>query len=251
MRTFKVLTLIIGMSFLTVACGSERDNPPAPIPMPLQTSTIKTQFQGDTFNYSGRGTWNDGTTTVNISGTATFQILSNTKTSPVTGNDCLDQYAVINISTPAGPTVVSVHTYFHQDENGSIYVDGEDLGSGDKWVTSPPAGYFLSMQSPVSVGQNHGSSATFDDGSSSTISYSVTGIENVSTRIGTFESYRVEVNATIDYANGDKAVESNTEWYVPGLGSIKLQSDATYYSGGAFVLSQKLTFILIGWTVSY
>lgn len=250
MRILKVLTLIIGISFLTAACGDDGgDNTPAPIP--LKTNTIRTQVQGDTWEYSGSGTWNDGITTVDISGTATFQILSNTKTSPINGNDCLDEYAVVNLSTPAGPMVVSVHTYTHQDGDGSIYVDGESSGSGDTWVTSSAAGYFLSLQSPVSVGQNHGSSVSFDDGSSLTFSYSVTGIENVSTGIGTFESYRVEVNATIDYTNGDRVVESNSEWYVPGLGSIKVQSDATYYSGGVFVLSQKLTFTLSSYSVSY
>jgi hypothetical protein len=149
--------------------------------------------------------------------------------------------------------VVSTHGYFLQDANGSIYTYGGDtgIGSGDVWVTSPTSGYFLDLESPMAVGQNNGTSVTFTDGSSMTRSYSVTAIENVSTGIGTFESYRISENITINYPDGDRVVESNTYWYVPGLGEVKIISDATFYSGGVFQLSQKLTATITSTSVIY
>jgi len=67
----------------------------------LKTSTIRTMKQGDTWYYTGSGTWSDGTNTVNISGTGTTQILSSTKQSPITLDNCLDQYTVLNLTTPS------------------------------------------------------------------------------------------------------------------------------------------------------
>ncbi len=159
----------------------------------------------------------------------------------------------MNITTPTGPIVVSAHTYFLQDSNGSMYIYGGDMdmGSGDAWVTLPAQGYFLDFKSPMTVGQSKGLTVTFSDGTSMTYSYVIVAIENVSTGIGTFETYRIEENTTYNYVNGDQVVESNVEWFVPSLGSIKLVSDATYYSSGVFQFSLNLTATISSTSVSY
>jgi len=109
----------------------------------------------------------------------------------------------------------------------------------------------LDLESPMAVGQNRGTSVTYTDGTTGSYSYSVTGIENVATGIGTFEAYRISQNVTINYTNGIRVVESNTIWYVPSLGTVKLISDATSYSGGVFLLNQQLTATLSNTSIVY
>ena len=255
MKILKVLTLIIALSVLTIACGSSGGGggggDTTETVIALKTDVLRTESQGDTWTYSGSGTVTNGSNTVDISGTVNFQVLSGTKTSPITGFTSLDKYSVINLSTPTGPLVVSVHIYFYQDVDGTMYVDGQSSDSGDIWVTSPVQGFYLSMESPVSVGQNYSSSVTYDDGSSATYATSVTGIENVSTGMGTYEAYRLVTNATFYHTNGDRVDEVVTEWHVPGLGSIKAQIDASYYVGGVYSHSMDLTFTLSSTSVSY
>jgi len=193
-------------------------------------------------------------TTINLTGTATDQILSSTKLDPVTSTPCLDEYTTMDMTSSSGTHIVtSVHNYLVQDSNGTLYTCGEDFGtgSGDTWVTAASGGIFLSNQSPVSVGQNYGTSVTYTDGTTETIAISVVGIEDVQTNIGNLESYKVTGDATINYSNGTRVVENNTIWYVPGLGTIKLASDATSYSGGVFQGSLSLTAILTSTSIAY
>jgi hypothetical protein len=220
----------------------------------LKTNQIRNIQPGDTWNYSGTGTFSNGTTTINLTGTATAQILSSTKLDPITSTQCFDQFTTEDMTGPSGThVVVSVHDYLVQDSNGTIYTSGVDfgIGLGDTWVTAASGGTFLSNQSPMSVGQNYGTSVTYTDGTTETISASVIGIEDVQTNIGNLESYKVSVDATINSSNGTRTVENNTIWYVPGLGSIKLVSNSTSYSGSVFQGSLSITATLTSTSVAY
>jgi hypothetical protein len=216
-------------------------------------STIRTIMQGDRWNYKGSGKWDNGKKTIKFSGKGTRQILSSTKQSPITKDNCLDGYMVVNISTPSGALVVSTHDYFLQDIDGSISSYGADFGtgSGDVWVTSPTSGNYFTIESPIAVGQSNGYSITYTDGTTMTVSYLVEGVESVTTGIGKFMAYRVSENATINYTNGNTAVESIINWYVANLGSVKMTSDTTLYSGGVFQLNQKLAFTLSSTSIVY
>lgn len=220
----------------------------------MKTSQIRNIQPGDTWNYSGTGTLSNGTTTINLTGTATTQILSSTKLDPVTSTQCFDEYTAMNMTSSSGQHLVtSAHDYGVQDSNGTLYICGEDFGTGlgDTWVTAASGGIFLSDQSPVSVGQNYGTSVTYTDGTTETISISVVGIEDVQTNIGNLESYKVTIDATINFPNGTKVVENNTIWFVPGLGSIKLASNSTSYSGSVFQNSLSLTAVLTSTSIAY
>lgn len=216
-------------------------------------STIRTFMQGDRWNYKGTGSWDNGKKTIKFSGKGTRQILSSTKQSPITKDNCLDGYMVMNISTPTGTLVVSTHDYFLQDLDGSISSYGADFGtgSGDVWVNSPTSGNYFTIESPITVGQSNGYSITYTDGTTMTVSYLVEGIESVTTGIGKFMAYRVSENATINYTNGNTAVESIINWYVANLGSVKMKSYTTLYSNGVFQLNQKLNFSLSSTSVVY
>lgn len=254
-RYLLLLVLLGTLTLILAGCGGGGSGPSGNSgnTITLKTSAIRSIKPGDTWAYAGSGTWNNGATTSNISGTSTTQILSSTKQSPITSGNCLDQYSVANLTTSAGQSVVSTHSYLLQDANSSINTYGADfgLGSGDVWVTSPASGYFLSFESPMAVGQNHGTSAAYTDGTTMTIAYSVNAIENVDTGAGKYEAYKITQNATINYTNGIKVVENNTIWYVPGLGTVKILSDATRYFGGAFQLNQQLTATLSSTSVAY
>jgi len=161
----------------------------------------------------------------------------------------------LNLSGSDNTVTISSHTYVLQNNvNGSVYLCGMDVGSGDIWVTSPAEGNYLSLKSPIAVGQSSGASVTFSDGSSLTYSYSVTSIENVTTGVGTFEAYRISQNLTYVYAFGviDRMDSNIIQWYVPGLGgSVKTAMNASYYSGGVFQYTLTATTTLTSTTVVY
>ncbi len=253
-RSKVVLLAIFLFAVVLSACGGGGGDSSTPSSIPLKTNTIRNIAAGDTYNYTATGTINNGQSTIDMSGTVAMQILSTTKQSPITLSDCLDQYLVINLSNAGNTQTVSGHSYVLQDLTGTVYLCGQDVGSGDSWVTSPAGGQYLSFNSPIVVGQNGGASVTFSDGSSLTYSYSVIAIESVTTGKGTFEAYRILQNSTYDYAVGviDRMVGTNTIWYVPGLGgSVKTIMNASYYTGGLFQSSISLTYTLSSTTVAY
>jgi len=216
-------------------------------------STIRAISQGDKWNYKGGGKWDYGNKVIEFTGTGTRQILYSTKQSPITYDNCLDGYMVMNISTPAGVFVIGTHDYFLQDIGGSISTYGTDFGtgSGDVWVTSPFSGKYLTAESPMYVGQSNHYSLTYTDGTTMTISYLVEGVESVTTGVGKLMAYRVSENATIYYTNGTTAFENITNWIVANIGSVKMKSKTFLYSNGVFQLHQKLHYTLTSTSVVY
>jgi hypothetical protein len=222
--------------------------------IPLKTSTLRIIRPGDTWNFTVTGTSNDSVNTVNISGTSTTQVLTSTKPSPLTLANCLDEYTSTNLTASSGQSITSnTHSYYTQDDNGSIIIYGtnDGLGSDDIWVISPASGYFLSTLSPMAVGQTYGNSVEYSDGTMDDYTSSVVAIENVDSGMGIYEAYKIVTNATVNFTNGSKVVENYTDWYVPGLGLIKVTSDATRYAGGVLQVNQKITTTLSSTSVSY
>jgi hypothetical protein len=250
---FPSLFLIVVFTiFFIVGCGGGGGGGDSTPSIPLKTSSIRQFGPGDSWNYSASGTLSDGVTTVNITGTANYQVLSTLKQSPVTLDDCLDQFTVITLSGQGESFTFDFHDYFLQDNNGSIFSYGEgDSISGDTWVVFPAVGYYLRLESPMAVGQSNGSTVDFDDGSSLTYSYSIDSIQNVSTSLGSYESYKITSNLSVDYGTGDTEVVSATSWYVPGLGSVKIMETDSYYSGGVLQLTLNFTATIDSTSVVY
>jgi hypothetical protein len=250
---FSSLFLIVVFTiFSVIGCGGGGGGGDSTPPIPLKTSNIRQFEPSDSWNYSASGTLSDGVTTVNITGTANSQVLSTLKQSPVTQDDCLDQFTVITLSGQGQSITFDSHDYFLQDSNGSIFIYGEgDIVSGDIWVIFPAEGYYLSLESPMAVGQSHGSMVDFDDGSSLTYSYSVDSIQNVSTPLGSYESYKITSNLSVVYGTGDSEVVNATSWYVPGLGTVKLSETDSYYSGGFLQFALQFTATIDSTSIVY
>jgi hypothetical protein len=247
------LAVLLSVSFLLSQCGGGSggdEGSSSSIVTPLKTSTIRTFVPGDSWSYTGSGTITQGGSTVSITGSGSDQILSSSKVDPVTAVNCLDEYLTLTLTGPGGTVTTRTDTFFTQDGTGSVFVYGTNVGSGDIWITSTPY-YYLSSLSPMAVGQSYGGSVTFTDGSTLTVSDIVTGTENVSTGIGTFETYKINQSATYNFTNGDRTVENNTIWYVPGLGMVQLQANTSYHSGGLLQLTLSFTATLTSTNVSY
>jgi hypothetical protein len=242
------LVLTIGL----FGCGGGGDGSSSSNVIPLKTNNIKQAESGDSWNYNLNGTYSDTSQSFNVSGTLNGQILATTKQSPITLEICLDRYSTGTLTGPGGSITLDSHSYFLQDSNGSIYVYGEgESGSPDTWVVSPVSGYYLEMESPMSIGQSNGASVLFSDGENLTFSYSVDAIENVSTGVGTFEAFRTSQSFSHDFGGGDSTVIVETVWIVPGLGIVKEDADITYYIGGVFDSSLSIISTLNNTTVVY
>jgi len=241
------------LTILLLDCGGGGGgSTPAPNPIALKTSTIRNLQSGDTWNFSGSGTYSSDGSTVNISASGSETILSSTKQDPITSTNCLDSFLTLSLSGPSGiPASISFHGYEFQDSTGTIYECGENDGSGDIWVSAASGGYFVSSQSPVATNQSYGNSVTYTDGSTATITEHVIGTENVNTNAGYYEAYKILENATVNYNDGTSAVESNTIWFVPGLGMVKETLNVKYYTGSTITGSLTLTIVLASTSVAY
>jgi hypothetical protein len=154
-------------------------------------------------------------------------ILPTIKQAPVTSDNCLDQKMTITISGVPGITALSIddHLYFNQDASGTMRTfGGIDESTQDIWIVNPATGFFIATASPMAVGNSGSSDVAFTDSSSLSYSYSVVSIDNVTTPIGYYESFKMTESSTYQYPGGDEEVVESTVWYVPGLGVIKVQS---------------------------
>ena len=247
-----VIPVVLTILLLGCGGGGGGGSTPAPNLISLKTSTIRTMQAGDTWNLSGTGTYSSGGSTVNISASGSETILSSTKQSPVTSINCLDSFLTLSLSGPSGiPASLSFHGYEFQDSTGTIYECGDNDGSGDIWVSAASGGYFVSSQSPMAPNQSYGSSVTYTDGSTATITEHIIGTENVNTNAGYYEAYKILENATFTYTDGTSSVESNIVWFVPGLGTVKETLNVTYYTGSTITGNLTLTIALTSTSVAY
>ena len=250
-RSGKISILLV-IILLTLACGSSGDDsPPPPSVIALKTSTIRDIAPGDSWNYSVTARLYDSTTTYNLTGEASEQILSTTVFDPITSTNCLDKFTTLNLSGSGQTINDSFHDYGLQDANGSIHVYGENDGSGNVWINTSP-GYYVQIVSPVTLGQSGGKTFTYTDGTSQTYAYVVAGSTvNVNTAIGTFEAYRISVDRTWNYSTGRRLISTAEADYVPGLGTIKQTSTGSMYQGTTYLYSLDVTQTLSSTNISY
>jgi hypothetical protein len=232
---------------------ADLSEPPAVIP--LKTSILAPSLPGDAWVDTFTGTINNGSTNISVTGTTTSQILSATKKSPITGEDCLDSYESITLTAGSSTLTDTGHTYFSYDSEGSLLHYGDQGGVGaDVWVVSPETGFYLRIPSPVYIGQSLASSATFSDGTSLNYNYTVLATEGVLIGIGIYEAYRVLMTTTVHFPTGtiDRQVATGTRWLVPGLGHyVKSIIDLTNYSGSTPVSGSSRTTVLSNTNVNY
>ncbi len=219
---------------------------------PLTTSTIRQYTQGDTWNYKATGSISNGIETVDLNGTVKVQILSTLNQSPITLDNCLDEYVVITLSDGIDTVAITSHSYFLQDEDGSVYEYGEDGEYSDVWVDSPLDGYFRLLQSPFAVGKHDELSISYTDDSMMIYSYSIGDIEKVSTDIGIFDAYTILIDMTYYYPySDDMCIVTTKNWYVPNIGTMKVSSVESYYADNVLDLTFSYTATLSHTTVPF
>jgi hypothetical protein len=254
-----VVFRFVSICLLLTACGggSGGDGGGVPAPVPLKTSVVRTLVPGDSWRFSVSGTLTDDTGQAGFTGTASAEILPSPVVSPITSDSCHDQYTAMILNFPGAPLIDS-HVYFRQDANGSILEYGEGVsGVGDIWVDNTASGYhgyFVNLPSPMVAGYSSGmDNITYDDGTTATYSIQVAGTDNVSTGMGTYESYEIHYNYDYTDPTGAGGSTMSTMWYVPGLGMIKEDAYVASWDGPGMVGYTELhyTATLTGTSVSY
>lgn len=244
----------VSLCFLLPSCGGSGGGGQS-AQIPLKTSVIKRMVPGDSWRFTVTGAINEGPGQIGFTGTVSAEILPIPVASPVTSDNCLDQYTLMNLNIPGvGSMPFDSHIYFRQDVNGSILEYGEgDSVSGNTWVVSPASGYYVNLPSPMAAGLSSVSSIAYDDGTTATYSLQITGTDNVSTGMGIYESYEIHYNYDSSEPSGAGGSIMATMWYVPGLGMIKEDSYVASWDGPGMAgyLQMHYTATLTGTSVSY
>lgn len=184
----------------------------------LTTSDIRTYMQGDmltaslTVKDTATGNTASGDITITVGG-----IVQN----PF-GIDCRSVVYSGTLTGPAGTIAYSVRGLFFQDNNNSLYDCGEFNDTLGRYVfltdtAETPNGVFLESKSPVALGDTTSGVAFYDDGTWQDCTRTVLAIENVSTPMGLYESYKISESCS--YSDGTQLV--STLWNVPDIFNIK------------------------------
>jgi len=202
--------------FLASGCSSSDDSTPATIA--LDTSVIRAYQQGDTFNASYAAT--QIATGQTVSGNVTLTI-GDTVQNPY-GINCRVVATSGTLTGSAGTVSVSDQSLFYQDANNSLYESGEFDEILGRYVfltdtATTPDGLYLDEQSPMQVGNITSGVASYDDGSWEDCTKTVQAIENVSTPLGLYESYKVQ--EVCSYSDG--STSDFTLWVVPSIFTMK------------------------------
>ncbi|MCK5235766.1 MAG: hypothetical protein KAR06_02180 [Deltaproteobacteria bacterium] len=255
MRKVSFSLVMLLLLLVPLSCGGGGGGGGSSELIPLSTSNLRIYEANDAWNYTVSGTLTfPGEPALSITGTVERQIMSSLVQSPISFDFCLDMRTNINLSVQGGGSIVaSSNDYFLQDIYGGVYDFGSySTDTGQIWINDPAAGYVLSMESPIAVGQANSYNATYNDGTAQEYMYSVVAIENVSTGLGTFEAYKVTGSMTVDYISGYSAVVSVTAWVVPEIGvSVKVEESASYYYLGELQYTLNDTATLSSTNVAY
>ncbi|MEE8575291.1 MAG: hypothetical protein V3T30_07755 [Thermodesulfobacteriota bacterium] len=219
----------------------------------LQTSTIIQYAADDTWSYNVAITNTDGKKTENHSGTMVKLVMPSAVLSPVSGSGCSDLSKVYTFGDGSGTTS---HVYFLQNPDGTIVICGVESSGTATWVATPAAGYYSDYVSPMSVGQTFNQTVTFTNGKTGSYPYTVEAVDTVTVPFGKFEAYRITKSMSYDLTDNSRLVLTETDYFVPGLGSIKTVKSGTFYyddpeQGPTIVGSFTETLTLTGTTVVY
>ena len=116
----------------------------------------------------------------------------------------------------------NVRSLMYQDASNSLYDCGHFDDTLGRYVyltdsADSPDGVFLEVESPMQVGNTTSAVVFYDDGSWEDCTQSVQAIENVSTTLGLYESYKSFESCS--YSDG--TMLTNTMWTVPSIFNIK------------------------------
>ncbi len=220
--------------------------------IPITTSTIRQITPGDTWDYTATATMSAYGETMDLTGTYRVQILSTTQQSPITLDNCLDEYTLLTLSGGGETAVAESHSYFLQGEDGSIYEYGVGDEEGDAWIESPIEGFYKVRESSYVTGAHNEWSLSYTDGSTAVYSYSVGDIEAVCTDKDVFDAYLITTNVTYHYPFSNEMYTGTTKnWCVPSIGTVKADMNVSYYTDGLLDFTMSVTATLSSTSVSY
>ncbi len=219
----------------------------------LKTSNFRMAQPNESLTYDVSGTVTSGGLNYPVTGTESIIVSTSTITSPINNTQCKIHATSVNITVNQQQITQNSYDYFTQDGSGNYYTYGLGDGSTDHWITSPLSGYVKDMASPMAVGDSLSYNVTYDNGDSESVSYVVVAKEYVYTGIANYESYRVNVTLTYNYASGTitKGEQVTTAWVVPGLDIVKENDTLKYYTGSTIIQTLDLTTTLSATNITY
>ncbi len=216
-----ILALILtGVVLVTANCGGGGGDDAPQTVIGLTTSDIRAYQQGDTL-----------TASLSLRETSSGQIVSGDITITVGGVvqnpfgiDCRSVVYSGTLTGTGGTLPYQIRSLFYQDVNNSLYNCGEFNDTLGRYTfltdtATTPNGLFLELKSPVALGNITSGVAIYDDGMGTweDCTEVVQSIENVSTPLGLYESYRIA--QTCSYSDGTSL--NNTIWNVPAIFNLK------------------------------
>lgn len=248
--SFFILTATVSLN----SCGGGGGGGGSSLPsIALKTSNVRIEQPNDSWSYSVSGTYTYAGSTYHMAGTINSLITTSTKTSPANGVACNVEYDTANITVNSTPKSSISYNYFTQDADGNYFYYGESDGINDVWITSTTSGFRQEIMSPMNVGDSLSNTVSYTNGDTETLSYFVAGKEYASTSTANYESYKVNVVITTNYASGTytKKVDTITAWIVPGLDIVKENYEIQYYINSSVSVTYNYTRTLTATNVVY
>lgn len=226
MHLLKWIVLVIGISSLTLACGSggggssvtvdaeqNIDMPVAPL-----TRDIRNYKIGDTITYAM--TLKDNSSGNIATGDIVFQVTKEVE-NPY-GIKC-KEFSMAGILNWSGESFSRItRSLYHQDSQGNLYHCGKYNHKSVSYTfiddsIDTPNGLATSLENPVSIGNVVSGIVYYDDGRWTNCTAEITGSETVTTLMGMYQSYKESESCS--YSDGSSFVA--TSWLYPSIYYIK------------------------------
>jgi len=244
MKTAIFLGLMVNILLLTGCAGNSgggASTPATPTVRPIITNTLRTFVNGDNIQYSMTGTVFTGGVNLTLTGTASYAITTNA--SPLDPTNTVRSVATLAMNgTYSNGTPFSSNglTYFSQDAYGSINKYGDSMSL---WITSPASGFITSFKSPFNSPYSWINTYTQQNGDKSSDSKLIVGKATATTGMGTFEVYQVQTDSTTTLAAGGSDISTETDYFVPSIGMVKIVLNATSTDAFGIVTTSKFTLV--------
>ena len=238
MKKITIAQIIFGISLLG-GCGGGGGGTTAvaPTARPIVTSTLRTFANGDNIQYTMTGSVTTGGVNFALTGSATFSISTNSSPLDPTGTArSVNTTALTGTFSNGTPFASNELTYYSQDATGNFNTYGD---STPGWITIPATGFVTDIKSPIVAPNSWINSYTQQNGDVTSDTITVIGKATVATGMGTFETFKYQVDSTVTLAAGGSDVATTIEYIVPSIGPVKetinLQSTDAF---GAVTTSQ-------------
>lgn len=231
-RLCKTLLLVLMLCWLLPGCGGGGGTSQQVFPLSTRMRSLQS---ADTWTYDVTGTARNNATmqSVNLTGTITTTVVQ-VNLGNTTGPAFSTSYDLT--ASNGNKVLLNTITHFDQDVNGNVF-DLADNGGANNTLRVLTT-IDLELPGTWHNGFSHAQQRTYLNGDILNVTTSVVGSENVSSRLGTFATWKTLSTSSVPGSGLQQA--ASTSWYAPQIGNA-VRGEASFSAGD---IRLTLTYVL-------